>query len=107
MYSQEGKEHNCFDAQELSNGFHRLQFIFICLIEEHQAIHGNELRKVVDSNHVRECYIYLELTLVVHTCQLTDTTHRHAPLIKVTELKSHMCTNTIVCNTGITEINSH
>jgi hypothetical protein len=90
LYSQKGKEYNCFDTEEFSNWLHRLQFISICPIEEHQAIHGNELRKVVDGNQIRECYISLELSLTIHTCQFTDTTQRYATLIRVRRTeKSH------------------
>jgi hypothetical protein len=83
LYSQKRKEYNCFDAEEFSNGFHWLKLIPVCLIEEYQTIHGNELRKVVDGNHVRECYISSELSLTIHTCQFTDTTQRYGALKRV------------------------
>lgn len=83
LYSQKRKEYNCFDAEKFSNWLHRLQFILICLIEQHQAIHGNELRKVVDGNHVWKCYISMEFPFTIHTCQFTDTAQTYAELIGV------------------------
>lgn len=71
-YSQKREENDRLDAEKLRNGSHRLQLVLVGSVEQHQAVHRNELRTVVDEHHVREGHIRLEPTLAVDVLHLAD-----------------------------------
>lgn len=84
-YSQKRKEHHRLDAQELRNRPHRSEFVLVGFVEQHQAVHGNELGAIVDEHNVRECYVRLENALTVDAIHLTDAEKK--------DIYSYYCSN--------------
>lgn len=75
VYLQEREEDNSFNTQKLPNRLHGFQLSLVGLVEEHQAVHGDELREIVDRYHVGEGHVGAEVALAVHAAQVAH--HRY------------------------------
>ena len=65
-YLQKRKENNGFDAQKFADWSHRSQRFSVGSIEENQVVHGDELRKIIDGNHVWISHVGLEFAFAVN-----------------------------------------
>lgn len=69
---QKREEHNSFDAEEFRQWPHRPQFVVICSVEQHQAVHGAELRKIIYERNIWIRNAKLKFALAIHAAQLAN-----------------------------------